>query len=614
MGASTRWRKVIRDFTAYRLRSAAVVASIAVGVFAVGTIAGAYALLDSAFEDAAAEGRPASATLFTAAGFAPDLVESIERMDGVAVAQARRTVGAWLEPGDGEAGSSGARGATEIQLIALADYDDQQIDRVLPRAGEFPPDRGEIVFERSALRLVDVAPGTVATVRTAAGEERRLRVAGLAYEPGASPAYYFGRVNAYVTRETLADLGWPATYNELRIRTDDTIADREGARSVADAVRQRIERAGTPVTFMLVAEPGSHPAQEIVGAVFLVLGAIGFLSLFVAGFLILNTVNVLMAQHVRQIGIMKVVGAGAGQITALYLALVALYGVAGIALAVPLAAAASLGLATFVGGLLNVDVPVRMVPLPVLALEAAAGLGVPLLAALRPIRRGVADHRPARPHRHGPGRALRPRRLRPPPGPGPGPLAAAPPLDPEHVPAQGPARAHARGTDGRRCRVHDHLQRPRLALRHARRHGPLLRLRRPGPALRARPRLDGRRGGAARAGNHRGRAVAFASAIRQHARRQREPVDGRVRPGPRRPDTVRRSSPRAAGCCPGRATRSSRRRTSGATTRTWPSATSPLRIAGRRHGLDRGRDRPVADVRGVHVRGRGRARRGDRRR
>jgi putative ABC transport system permease protein len=390
MGASTRWRKVIRDFTAYRLRSAAVVASIAVGVFAVGTIAGAYALLDSAFEDAAAEGRPASATLFTAAGFAPDLVESIERMDGVAVAQARRTVGAWLEPGDGEAGSSGARGATEIQLIALADYDDQQIDRVLPRAGEFPPDRGEIVFERSALRLVDVAPGTVATVRTAAGEERRLRVAGLAYEPGASPAYYFGRVNAYVTRETLADLGWPATYNELRIRTDDTIADREGARSVADAVRQRIERAGTPVTFMLVAEPGSHPAQEIVGAVFLVLGAIGFLSLFVAGFLILNTVNVLMAQHVRQIGIMKVVGAGAGQITALYLALVALYGVAGIALAVPLAAAASLGLATFVGGLLNVDVPVRMVPLPVLALEAAAGLGVPLLAALRPIRRGVA--------------------------------------------------------------------------------------------------------------------------------------------------------------------------------------------------------------------------------
>ncbi len=212
---------------------------------------------------------------------------------------------------------------------------------------------------------------------------------GLAYEPGASPAYYFGRLSAYVTRQTLVDLGWPATYNELRIRTTPDIIDRARVQVVGDAVRQRLERAGTAVTFTLVAEPGSHPAQEIIGGVFLVLEAIGFLSLFVAGFLIINTINVLMAQHLRQIGIMKVVGARRDQVTGLYLALVALYAVVALAIAVPLAAIGSYLLASLATGLLNVDLSRTLVPPEVIAGEVAAGFGVPLIAALGPIWRGV---------------------------------------------------------------------------------------------------------------------------------------------------------------------------------------------------------------------------------
>ena len=378
--------KVIRDLVAYRVRTAAVVASIAVGVFAVGTITGGYALLDAGLTDAYANGSPAAATFYTATGFDPDLVETVGRMPGVDVAQARRTVAGWLErnPGD-EPG----RGATEIQLIALPDFEDQRVDRILARSGAFPPRRGEIVFERSALRLVDVQVGQEAVIRTAAGEQRRLRVVGLAHEPGASPAYYFGRLSAYVTRETLVDLGWPATYNELRIRTTGAVTDREAVRRIADAVRQRLERAGTPVTFAVVAEPGRHPAHEIIQAVFLLLGAIGFLSLLVAGFLIVNTINVLLAQHLRQIGIMKAIGARAGQITRLYLALVALYALVALCIAVPLAALGSLGLASLAAGLLNVDLVRLVVPPEVVALEILAGLGVPILAALVPIRRGV---------------------------------------------------------------------------------------------------------------------------------------------------------------------------------------------------------------------------------
>jgi putative ABC transport system permease protein len=395
---SVRWRKVLRDFSTYRVRTAAVVASIAVGVIAIGTPAGANALLAGGFADAAAQGRPAASTISTATGFDAELVDTIRRMDGVEDAEARQAVSAWLVPRGGTAtggatpaaaGGGPAGGATDIQLVALQDAADQRVDRVLPQTGHFPPGRGEIVLERSAQRLVDVREGDRVMIRTASGEEHPLRVAGLAYEPGASPAFYFGRLTGYVTQETLVDLGWPDTYNELRIRTTPAITDIAAVQRLTDEVRQRLERAGTPVMSVRVATPGRHPAEEIIQAVFLVLGAIGFLSLFVAGFLIVNTINVLMAQHIRQIGIMKVLGGRFRQIAALYLALVALYALVALCFAVPVAALASLGLASLAAGLLNVDLARTVVPPEVVALEVAAGLSVPLLAALFPIRRGV---------------------------------------------------------------------------------------------------------------------------------------------------------------------------------------------------------------------------------
>ena len=385
---SVRWRKVARDFGAYPARTMLVIASIAIGVFAVGTIAGANALLDASLQNAYATSRAANATLYTATGFDRDLVESVRRMPGVADAQGRRTVVVRLDSG---ANSTADRdeGMRDLQLTALPDFADQRIDVVRQQSGAFPPKRGEIVLERSSLRLVDIREGDVITIRTTGGDEHRLRVAGFAYEPGASPAFYFGRLNGYVTFDTLADLGWADSFDELRVRATATSGDRGAIQRLADDVRLRIERAGTPVTFSLVPMPGRHPAHELVQALFLVLGAIGFLSLFVAGFLIVNTISVLMAQQTRQIGLMKVIGARERQIAGLYLGLVLAYAVVALAIAVPLAALASLALTTVAAGLLNFDVSQAIVPPWVVGLELAAGVGVPVVAALVPIRRGV---------------------------------------------------------------------------------------------------------------------------------------------------------------------------------------------------------------------------------
>jgi putative ABC transport system permease protein len=381
MRGSVRWRKIRGDLGQYRARTALVVASVAIGAFAVGTIAGTDALLRLSLNDGYAATRPAAASIYTATGFDRDLVDVVRAMPGVGEAEGRRSVVVRLLAAGGT--------SREMLLTALPDFADQRIDLVNLQAGRFPPRRGEVAFERSSLRLMDIAPGETIRLRTPGGREHDLVVSGLAHEPGASPAFYFGRLNAYVTFETLEDLGWDDSFDELRIRVDHPAATRAEIQAIADDVRLRVERAGVPVTFALVPEPGKHPADALLQAVFVVLGAIGLLSLVMSGFLVANTVSVIVTQQTRQIGLMKAVGGRDYQIAGMYVALVLVYGFMALAIAIPLAAVAALGLASLAAGLLNFDVTEAVIPLRIVALMVAIGLFVPLGAAAVPLWRGV---------------------------------------------------------------------------------------------------------------------------------------------------------------------------------------------------------------------------------
>ncbi len=380
MAIGVRWRKVRGDLGQYRARTALVVASIAIGAFAVGATAGAEALLRRNLEEGFAATRPAAATLFTGTGFDRELVDVVRGIPGVDDAEGRRSVVVRLLADDGT--------SREMLLTALTDFDDQRIDLVRGQTGTFPPADGEVAFERSALRLVDVAAGQTIRIRAPGGKEHHLAVSGLAHEPGASPAYYFGRLNAYVTFDTLRDLGWDDSFNEVRIRLDDPGATMSQAAAIADDVRLRIEKAGVPVTFSLVPEPGRHPANELLAAVFVVLGAIGLLSLVMAGFLVANTVSVIISQQVRQVGMMKAIGARDHQVAGIYLALVVAYGLLASMVAIPLAALAAYGLASLASGLLNFDVVHPLVPLETVVLQVAVAVGIPILAAAIPVWRG----------------------------------------------------------------------------------------------------------------------------------------------------------------------------------------------------------------------------------
>ncbi|MCE7939006.1 ABC transporter permease [bacterium] len=376
-----RWRKVWRDLWLHRSRTVLVVVSIAVGVFAVGVVAGTRQILARELEASFASINPASATLQTLAPFGSDLVRSVAAMPAVAEAEGRRTVYVRLETAPGV--------WTNVQLIAIPDFRAITLDRVLPVTGAWPPPERGVLIERSAIGLVQHAVGDDVVIKTPSGRRKTMRLAGLAFDAYALPYTLDGVAFGYITYDTLAWLGEPRDYNELHLTVAENRHDRDHITDVVEQVRDKVERDGRAIFFMTIPEPGKHPLDSTIQGMLLLLGVMGALALGLSGFLVTNTVAALLAQETWQIGVMKAIGAQRQQIAGMYAGMVAAYGALALVVAVPTGILGTRAFTQLMAGYLNLTVSDARVPPAVLALQVGIALVVPLVAAAVPIVAGT---------------------------------------------------------------------------------------------------------------------------------------------------------------------------------------------------------------------------------
>jgi putative ABC transport system permease protein len=378
---SPRWRKVAADLWGNKTRTLLVILSIAVGVFAVGMIAGSQ---DTLTRDLVANHRattPSHATIFARDPFDEDFIDVARATRGVAEAQGRRRFTVRFRAGD--------RPWRALDLIALPDYDKVRVNRLRPKGGAWPPPDRQIVVEQSSLAWMGIRVGDHVEVELPDGTRRRVRAAGLVHDLSQFPSFFSGSAYGFITMDTLEWLGEPRELNQIDLRVAERATDGAHIRLVAGRVRDKLEASGRAVFRMWVPPPGKHWADDTLRAVALVLGVLGFFSLLLSAFLVINTVSALLAQQMRQIGVMKAIGARTPQIAGMYLATVLAYCVLSLFVAVPLGAAAAQWNTNYIARLMNFDVLAFRIPPSVLALEAAVGIVVPLLAALAPIRAGT---------------------------------------------------------------------------------------------------------------------------------------------------------------------------------------------------------------------------------
>ncbi len=380
MALKPRWRKVLADLWENKSRTLLVVLSIAIGVFAVGMIAGAYVIISQDLDLSYAAANPANIEIITRP-FDEDYINAVARVDGVAAAEARRDVSVRVQKPSGE--------WDVLVLRVVPDFEDAAIDVLLPIEGERVPAKKEAIFEIKALESLGAEVGDTLKIELADGSDLEVKVAGSAMDRTLGYGAFMGDRTAYIQEESLDWLHEQVYYNKMYITVSDFPDDRTHLKSVAEKVESYLNRSNYEVYRVELAQTNIHPLSSIIKALIGILLILGVLVMFLSGSLITNTLSALMGQHLRQIGVMKLVGASRRQVISLYMLLILSFSMIALVISIPTGSWAALATARLAANLLNAELrQYTIVPLAII-LQVVIAITVPLLAGISPVLKGA---------------------------------------------------------------------------------------------------------------------------------------------------------------------------------------------------------------------------------
>ncbi|MBK8057266.1 MAG: ABC transporter permease [Gemmatimonadetes bacterium] len=293
--------------------------------------------------------------------------------------QARRTTAARVQVG--------GSWFTAI-LYTVEDFSAVTIGTLRPEVGAWPPDDASFIIERSSLDFSGAAVGDDVRVSWEAAPPVALPVRGVVRDVGLAPGWMEHVVYGFVTRRALERMGAPSTLDALQLVVRDRSLDQAGVRAVVRAVMRDLEGMGVRVRDIDVPVPGEHVHAAQMDSLLYTQGAFALMALALSAFLVVNLIAAMLTGQVREIGIMKAVGAQWQQVAALYLAVATTLGVAAVAVALPISLVAGRRYAGLKADLLNFPIDDVAIPWWVIVLQAIVGVVLPVLAASIPVWRG----------------------------------------------------------------------------------------------------------------------------------------------------------------------------------------------------------------------------------
>ena len=374
-----RWSKVLTDLWEDKTRTGLVVASIAVGVFAIGMIITAFVILKADINHSYASVNPPNIEIQTDP-FDKGLVRVMEKIPGVEEVEGRRIIQIRARKGD--------ENWQGLSLVGVSDFKGN-INHLDPIEGTQFAGENEIIVSQNMMHITGFQIGDIIEIELPDGSNHELTVVGLVTDQTTSKPDPNSTNNTYITLKTLRSFGMESYFNQFYVTVDGDGSNSEIIASVAANIENKIEKSEREVYRSEENLSSEHPMTDSILAIIGVLGALGGLITILSSSLIINTLNALLTQQLRQIGIMKLVGGRSYQILGMYLTLIIAYGLIALVLAVPLGALAGYSLAWFIANLVGAVLQgFRFIPAAVVT-QVLIAILIPLGAGFFPVNSGA---------------------------------------------------------------------------------------------------------------------------------------------------------------------------------------------------------------------------------
>ena len=394
----TRTRKIVGDIWSRKMRTLLAATSVFIGVFGVVSLSSAGEILVRQLEKDLQQDRLAMirSSVVLKRDVEVDnaaVLETLRDQEDVTTVEGRAIYPVFWRETDEE----NFREATVAAHSELFEASQLEPTRLLE--GAYPvydddPDTVQIAIERRFADAYDLAVGDQIIMRELRdvhqGDMQTVTadIVGIVFQP-----YGYSLASGFVSPDKLIISDYEDAQQLAGFRGFNTIYSRFTDFETAEARQVEFSGAiastGYIPTFATVEDPAQNSSIESSRSTSNLLVILALAALLVSGFLVINVINAIVAEQRRQIGLLKALGASSGDSFYIYAGIAFTYGLLGVVPGVLLALPAGYFFAQGLAAQSQTIIESFAVSPVGLALGVFLGLGVPVAAAILPVRSGT---------------------------------------------------------------------------------------------------------------------------------------------------------------------------------------------------------------------------------
>ncbi|KZZ82586.1 ABC transporter permease [Bacillus sp. SJS] len=288
-------RKPLRDLGRQKAKTLLILLSIIISLSIAGIILHTKLQFEAALKESMNQSHVSDAAFYT--NSFQTLPARLHKLDGIKEAEAKISV---------RARAKTEEGFKNIEIAGLPDQQNYQIGQI--HLYKNHPSDAASYAETTTLQLFQWKAGQNIELLIPGEKQKSLKLSGTVTDPSRIPAPFSGTGYLYLSSEALKKLGVPLTYTQILIEFEEGTSKEERDQLIT-RISKVLKSSGITSYRTEHAEETYYIRNTLVSAILTVLIWFGLFSLVLGFILITHLFHRVIAEHVKEMGIQRVVGA-----------------------------------------------------------------------------------------------------------------------------------------------------------------------------------------------------------------------------------------------------------------------------------------------------------------
>jgi putative ABC transport system permease protein len=372
-------KKTLSDLTSSPKKALLVIAALAIGILGVGAVLVSYTILTNDLNQNYQRTVPCHVVI-TSNQFDKLNLSEFEKNADVEAAELRDftmlrieiETNVWIP----------------LWIFGVQDFNTVRVAKIFHEKGNKIPEPGTMLMERDGLNVSDIVLGKSPRVR-AGSKIISVKVSGICFDPAQPPATQDAFIYAYADKKTWTEITNMPINQRLIVRLKNVHSHKDVER-VSNVLVEKLKKSGIDVQTLEIPKFNEHPHQWQLNTLLFLIGTIGLLAFIMGAVLVSQLMRSILTSQIRQIGIMKSIGATRNQILGMYVTMLVIIGLISGLIAIPLAVKSGNAFSYFVASKLNFNILTTSVPLKVYVYLILASVSLPILLSFPILLKGVS--------------------------------------------------------------------------------------------------------------------------------------------------------------------------------------------------------------------------------